>query len=183
MRLLRAGVAENAGDVETMGAELGRAQAEFERVGDAWGVAMTLFIESGRLILAADLDGAERALTRARDALAALNPEAAGGMLALRFADLRLRAGDLDGARRYAEQARERHDLGSDDLGFLQAMVARIAWLSGNVERAEHELRDARARIERRGPSLPQSGHGRALVEALAAVLAEAETGDFGDAE
>jgi predicted ATPase/DNA-binding SARP family transcriptional activator len=182
IRLIRAGMAENAGDVETMGAELGRAQAEFERVGDAWGVAMTLFIESGRLMLASDLEGAERALTQARAALATLGRDAAGGMLDVRFADLRLRRGDLDGARRYAADARERRDLGGDDMSFLEATVARIAWLSGDVELAERELREARERIARRGPSLPQSGHGRALVEGLSAVLA-AERGDSAEAD
>jgi hypothetical protein len=182
VRLLRAGTAENDGDVETMGAELGRAQAEFERIGDRWGVAMTMVIESGRLMLAADLEGAERALTRARDALAMLNQEGATGMLDLRFADLRLRRGDLAGARRYAAQARERSDLGADDMAFLQATAARIAWLSGDLEGAARELRDARERIARRGPSLPQAGHGRALVEALSAVLA-AEQGELAEAD
>jgi tetratricopeptide (TPR) repeat protein len=182
VHLLRAGKAENDGDIETMGAELGKAQAEFEQVGDRYGVAMAMFIESGRLMLAGDLEGAETALEQAREALERLGPQTAAGMLDLRVADLRLRRGDYEGALEFARQAQEQRDLGSDEIAFLQAMLARIAWLEGDLETAERELAEARERIERRGPTLPQSNHGRALVEGLSASLA-AQSGDFAAAE
>ena len=178
VHLLRAGKAENDGDIETMGAELGRAQAEFELVGDAYGLAMSMFIESGRLMLASDLEGAESALGYARDALERLGPETAAGMLDLRVADLRLRRGDFEGAREFARKALERRNLGSDETLFLQALQARIAWLVGDVEGAQRDLAAAHERIEARGPTLPQSDHGRALIESLSATLA-AEAGDL----
>ncbi len=178
VHLLRAGKSENDGDIETMGAELGRAQAEFEQVGDAYGLAMVMFIESGRLMLADDLEGAESALDQARGALERLGPETAAWMLDLRVADLRLRRGDYEGARTFAHQALERRDLGGDETLFLEAMQARIAWLAGDPEGAERLLAEARERMEARGPTLPQSRHGAALIEGLSATLA-AETGDL----
>ena len=178
IRMLAAGRAENAGDLQTVAVELAAARRGFEALGDAWGLAMALFLESGRLMLEGELEGAEEALTTARDAMERFSPENAAGMLDLRIADIRLRLGDLDGARELARQARGRRDLGGDDTAWVQAMQARIAWLSGDVEGAQAELDDARERLARHGSGLPQQGHGRALVEALAATLA-AESGDL----
>ena len=61
-------------------------------------------------------------------------------------------------------------------------MQARVAWLSGDLDGARAELVDARERLARRGSSLPQQGHGQALIEGLMASL-EAESGDFEAAE
>ena len=57
-------------------------------------------------------------------------------MIDLRIADVRMRRGDLDGARELAQRARGRRDLGRDDLAFVQAMQARIAWLAGDLDAA-----------------------------------------------
>jgi ATP/maltotriose-dependent transcriptional regulator MalT len=103
-------------------------------------------------------------------------------MLDLRVADLRLRRGDHAGALEYARKAQGRRDLGSDEIAYLEAMLARIACLSGDLQTAERELASARERIARRGPTLPQSNHGRAIVEGLSATLA-AQAGDFEAAE
>jgi len=103
VHLLRAGKAENDGDIETMGAELGGRRAEFELVGDAYGLAMSMFIESaGRLMLASDLEGAEKALGSARDALERLGPETAAGMLDCGWPTCDCAVGDFEGAREFA---------------------------------------------------------------------------------
>jgi hypothetical protein len=139
---------------------------------------MARFLEANRLLLIGELEVAEQTLEAAREAMEVFSPENAAGMIDLRLADVRLRLGDLDGARELAARARSRRDLGSDDVAFVQAMQARIAWLSGDLEGARAELLDARERLARRGSSLPQQGHGQALVEGLMATLA-AESGDF----
>lgn len=180
VHMLAAGRAENAGELETVGPELAAARAGFEELGDDWGLAMARFLESGRLMLEGDLGGSEAALTAAGEAMARFNPES--GMLEVRMADIRLRLGDLDGARELAARARGRRDVGGDDTALIQSMLARIAWLSGDLEGARAELADARERLARHGSSLPQQGHGRALVEGLAATVA-AEAGDFEAAE
>jgi tetratricopeptide (TPR) repeat protein len=165
-----------------MGSELTAARAAFAEVGDTWGLAMALFLESGRLMLGGELEAARRTLADAQDALGGLNPETGAGMLDLRMAEVLLRLGDVDRAREHALRARERRDLGTDDTAFVQATLARIAWIAGDLEAARAELADARERLERRGPALPEQGHGRALIDALAAIV-DAETGALDDAE
>ena len=64
----------------------------------------------------------------------------------------------------------------------MQATQARVEWLAGDLDAAAAELADARARIARSDRSLPQAGHGQALVEALSASLA-AQAGDFEQAD
>jgi tetratricopeptide (TPR) repeat protein len=182
LHLLRAGQAENEGDVETMGSELAAARAGFADVGDAWGLAMALFMESGRLMLGGALEQAQRTLVHAQDALEGLNADTGAGLLDLRIADVLLRLGDVDGARERARHARERRDLGSDDTAFVQAMLARIAWVAGDLEAARAELTDAYERLRRHGFSLPEHGHGRALIDALAAIV-DADDGELEAAE
>jgi predicted ATPase/DNA-binding SARP family transcriptional activator len=178
IRMLAAGRAENAGSLDEMAVDLAAAKAGFEALGDSWGLAMARFLESGRLLLVGELEAAETTLEAARAAMEVFSPENAAGMLDVRIADIRLRLGDLDGARELARRARGRRDLGGDDTAFVQTMQARIAWLSGDLEGAQAELDDARERLARHGSGLPQQGHGRALVEGLAATLA-AERGEF----
>ena len=182
IRMLAAGRAENEGSLDDMALDLAAAQEGFEALGDSWGLAMARFLESGRLLLVGDLEAAEATLERARVAMEAFSPENAAGMIDVRVADIRLRRGDLDGARELARRARGRRDLGGDDIAFVQTMQARVAWLSGDLAGAQAELDDARERLARHSPGLPQQGHGRALVEALAATLA-AEREDFEEAE
>jgi predicted ATPase/DNA-binding SARP family transcriptional activator len=181
LHLLNAGRAENEGDVELMGAELGRARAAFAEVGDAWGLAMALILESGRLLVGGELRAANDLMGDAQAALEGLDADTGAGMLDARRADILLRLGEIDEARVRARRARERRDLGSDDLTFTQAQQARIEWVAGDLEAARAELEDARMRLERR-PPLSQQGHGRALIEALSAIVA-AETGALDDAE
>jgi predicted ATPase/DNA-binding SARP family transcriptional activator len=178
LHLLRAGHAENNGDIAGMGAELAEARARFEEVGDAWGLGMALFIESGRLMVEGELEAAKTAIGDAYRALEGLNPETGGGMLDFRLADILLRQGDIDGARERAWRARNRRNLGTDDTAFAQALIAGIECVAGNFEAARAELADARERLERKPPSLPEQGHGRALIEAYGAVV-EAGLGDL----
>ncbi len=180
--MLAAGRAENAGSLDAMRAELAIAREGFEELGDSWGLAMARFLEANRQLLVGDLEAAQHSLEEAREAMEVFSPENAAGMIDLRLADVRLRAGDLDGARELAQRARSRRDLGSDDVAVVQAMQARVAWLAGDLEGARAELIDARERLARRGSSLPQQGHGEALIEGLMASL-EAESGDFEAAE
>jgi predicted ATPase/DNA-binding SARP family transcriptional activator len=182
LHLLHAGRAENDGDVEAMAAALGQARSAFAAVGDAWGLSMALFLDSGRLMLSGELEEARRTVGEAQAQLDGLDPHTGGGMLDVRMADVLLRLGDVAGARERAQRAHERRDLGSDDTAFVQAMLARVAWVAGDVDGARAELADARERLDRRGPILAEQSHGRALIEALSAIL-DAEAGELDDAE
>jgi tetratricopeptide (TPR) repeat protein len=182
LHLLDAGKAENDGEVAEMGGALAAARAEFAAVGDAWGLAMALFIESGRELVDGRLEAARDALAQAAAALEGLDPDTGAGMLDVRMSDVLLRLGDLAGARERAERALARHDMGSDDTSFVRAMVARIALAAGDADTARAVLADAAERIERRGNVLPQYAHGKAMVESLGAIVAS-RAGELEEAE
>jgi predicted ATPase/DNA-binding SARP family transcriptional activator len=182
LHLLNAGRAENEGEIEAMGTELATARAKFAEVGDGWGLAMALFIESGRHLVSGRLDAARASLDEAQQALEGLDTDVGGGMLDVRMADIHLRQGDLAGARERALAALSRRDVGGDDAVFVEAMLARIDWLSGDLAGGRARLEEARERIARRGPILPQYAHAQATLEALSALLA-AEAGEFDEAE
>ena len=180
--IFSAGRAENEGDIEAMGEHLASGREQLTAVGDSFALGMSLFLESGRLMLIGDLEAAESVLEEVREALASLSPDAIGGMIDLRIADVRMRRGDLTGAREFVLRSRLGRDVGRDDLAFIQSVQARIEWLDGNLDAAEAELVDALARLDRGPAPLPQSSHGHALVHAIAACVA-ADRGDFSDAD
>ncbi len=180
--IFSAGRAENEGDIEAMGEHLASGREQLTAVGDSFALGMSLFFESGRLMLIGDLEAAENVLEEVREALATLSPDAIGGMIDLRIADVRLRRGDLTGAREFVLRSRLGRDVGRDDLAFIQSVQARIEWLDGNLDAAEAELVDALSRLERGPAPLPQSSHGHALVHAIAADVA-ADRGNFTDAD
>ena len=176
--IFSAGRAENEGDIEAMGEHLASGREQLTAVGDSFALGMSLFLESGRLMLVGDLEAAEGVLEEVREALATLSPDAIGGMIDLRIADVRMRRGDLDGAREFVLRSRLGRDVGRDDLAFIQSVQARIEWLDGDLDAADAELVDALARLDRGPAPLPQSSHGHALVHAIAACVA-ADRGDF----
>jgi predicted ATPase/DNA-binding SARP family transcriptional activator len=182
LHLLNAGRSENEGEIEAMGDELATARAKFAAIGDAWGLAMALFIDSGRHLVSGRLDAARAALDEGKQALDGLDTDVGGGMLDVRMADIRLRQGDLAGARELALGALSRRDVGGDDAVFVEAMVARIDWLSGDLPGARARVDEARERIARRGRVLPQYAHAQAVLEALSALLA-VEAGELDEAE
>jgi len=179
-RLFAAGRAENGGEQEAVAVELAAARAGFDELGDSWGLAMTLFLESSRLLITGDLERAEAAATAAAQSLARFSSES--GMLALHLADIRIRRGDLAGARELTRRAQEQPALGGDDTAFLQALQARIAYLDGDLEEAARVVAEARERLARGGPTAPRQGHGRAMLAAIGATVA-ARSGDFAEAE
>jgi hypothetical protein len=143
---------------------------------------MALFIDSGRHLVHGRLEEARAALEEANRAIEGLGTDIGDGMLDVRMADIRLRQGDLADARELALGALSRRDIGGDDAVFVEAMLARIEWLAGDLPAARVRLEEARERISRRGPVLPQYAHAQATLEGLTAVLA-AQAGELDEAE
>ena len=177
--IFSAGRAENEGDIEAMGEHLASGREQLTAVGDSFALGMSLFLESGRLMLIGDLEAAEGVLEEVREALASLSPDAIGGMIDLRIADVRMRRGDLD------RRARVRAALAPGaGRGPRRPRVHPVrcrpgsSGSTGDLDAAEAELADALARLDRGPAPLPQSSHGHALVHAIAACVA-ADRGDF----
>jgi hypothetical protein len=177
--LMRAQLAENQGDQVHMRADLERAAAMFRELGDDWALAMTLSSLAGTLSLVDELDEAETVLDEAMNLLEQLNGSSGTGLLRMRMAEIRVRRHDIAGARALAERALEEGDIGGrDDVVFVRAMAARLAWLDGDLEAFREQVADTAERLAQLGPMRPEQGHAKALVEALQAGVAM-EEGDL----
>ncbi len=177
--LLFAGArAENLGEAEQTREHLAAALAGFASVGDRWGASLTLTLESGRRVAIGDLDGAEEAAARARDAIDELSPAAAIWVIDLRLADVALRRGELAAAREHVQRVIASTSVGGDDRLFATTQLALIALAAGDPEAARRELRGTRALLaEDRGPGRPDRGHLRAISTSLQALI-ELAAGD-----
>ncbi len=176
--MMRAHFAENHGDQVHMRSDLELAVAAYRELGDHWARAMALSSLAGTLSVVDDLDGAETALDEATALLDTLSGTAGSGMLRMRLSDIRVRRGDIAGARELAEEAVQDSDLDRDRAVVGYASVARLAWLDGDFEALRAQNAEAERRLERLGELRPEQGHAKALVEAMQALVA-LEDGDL----
>ncbi|WP_116449937.1 BTAD domain-containing putative transcriptional regulator [Blastococcus litoris] len=116
-RLARVLYAENDGDVDTVRREADAAVAEWEAIDDRWGLAAALSSRGLVRTVDGDLLGAVEDYERARECIRALGSDTSDDVLVtMRLADLRLRAGDVEGARRHAEVMRAQPSAGRGRL-------------------------------------------------------------------
>jgi predicted ATPase/DNA-binding SARP family transcriptional activator len=180
--LLRAGMAENAGELGDMRGHLDAALAGFRALGDRWGMAIGLTLRAGTAVMHGDLDAADIALEEAREQLDELDPAGGVGIIALRLADVALRRGDLPAARRHATEARDRREVGSDDRAFASAMLARVLLAEGDPAGARAELTNAAERLGWARAVRPEFAHAQTIVLAVEATVRQAG-GDLDGAE
>jgi tetratricopeptide (TPR) repeat protein len=180
LELFAGGQAENDGDLDGTRAHLEAAVAAYRELGDRWGLAMALTLETGWLIPVGQLDRAEAALVEARAALDELDSAAGAGLIDLRLAEVALRRGDPEAAR---ERVRRALDLlgGRDDRALAEATLARASWHAGDLEGARAALAAAAQQVERLGRGDPDP-HAAATAEAFAARV-ELAVGDPAVAE
>jgi predicted ATPase/DNA-binding SARP family transcriptional activator len=179
VRMFRASMAENSGAVEAMRADTELALAEFEEIGDRWGIASTLRGVATLHTLDGRLDEAVQAYRRALDLSAELQSREDEGFLLARLADLELRRGNIEQARRYvcaAQASAEEHGAPIEAL-FTLAMLGAVERQAGNVEHARELQRDAMRRITAMPREHPAQGHVRAILLSVASRIA------FDDAE
>jgi predicted ATPase/DNA-binding SARP family transcriptional activator len=180
-RMYRSTYRANVGRMDGAEADCAEALAEFRAIGDAWGVAVTLYQMAEFASLRGDHATAVAALEEAEQAGRALDAWGdlpyIGGTLAL----ARARAGDIEGARadlRRAERAaaaRPRMRGGGDE--WLLFFGAEVALRTGDVAAAVRGCEAGLATAAGKGEAWSVSI--RALTQArLAMIVLEAE-GDF----
>lgn len=108
LHALRAGAAQNAGDMDVLGVESAKALEMFEMIGDPWGTGFASQLRSEWLVLADRLDEALAVIDRSEDAIRGLTStpdllqqeaQAVGILLRLgRLDHARQRAADIDRA-------------------------------------------------------------------------------------
>ncbi len=178
--MFRANIAENAGDIDGMRADIDAALAEFRRLGERWGLGNTL---RGRALihtLDGELEQAEAAYAEAFELMAQLKSHEDEAFLLVRLADIALRRGDPQRAR-VLIGGRGR-DGGADRVGDrvgLHDEHGRRDRAAGRRprDRAVAAAAGDEARRRRCRPVTPAMQHGRTIVLVLSARLA------FGDGE
>jgi predicted ATPase/DNA-binding SARP family transcriptional activator len=174
VRMFRANLAENEGNVEAMRRETETALAEFRRLGERWGLASTLRGYAHLCTLDGRLDDARAAYEEALELAGQLNSREDEGYLLGRLADVELRRGDVDSARRYVLRARttaEEHGSPWESV-FTMAMLGSIEQQSGDADEARALQREAMRRVSAMPAGHPAQGHLRAVLLGVGARLA-----------
>ena len=166
IRTMRAAFFENAGDVDSMRVDVAASLADFETIGDRWGLATALNARGWIRALDGDTQGAIDDYRQAIEYFTALGGREDNLMAHIRLATLYARIGDHEAAHHSLDQAR-----GGDDGGphtvvrqlIIDGAEAALNELEG--DRAGAQIRAARLRQEvlDRGPSHWMGGHIAAL--------------------
>ncbi|HET8583705.1 MAG TPA: BTAD domain-containing putative transcriptional regulator [Jatrophihabitans sp.] len=162
VRMFRANLAENSGDVETMRAETDGALAEFRRLGERWGAASTLRGQAQLYALDGRLDEAVEAYLEGLQLQGELASREDEGFLFGRLADLELRRGNTDRAREYLQRARdsaERHGGGAWESVFMLTMLSAVERQVGNAEEARRLHAEAMRNVTAAPVGHPAYGH------------------------
>ena len=171
LRSLRAAVAENGGDVESLRVDAEQAVREFRELGDRWGLANSLQMLAQVKTVSGEIDDAIATYEEALGLVVEMGAREDQALMHVRMADLRMRNGDMDEARRLVEVA----DRMSEATGsvmetlFARAVMAEFARLDGDMPEARR-LRDESLRtLGEISPAHPIQGHGKAIILAIAA--------------
>jgi hypothetical protein len=170
--LARAQIAENNGDVEGTRANLRSALAGSREVGDRWAYGIALMSWGTLRTLEGELDDARRSLETARGLFAELNEGNDQMLLLLRLADVRARAGDLEGALELCEASRRQAAPGGEQAAISLAAAARLEARAdpARIPALRAELAAALAGLK--GGGAPGRTHGRALMLGAMGALA-----------
>jgi ATP/maltotriose-dependent transcriptional regulator MalT len=180
IRATRAFFAENEGQLADMRADIDSAYQDFAAIGDRWGLSSVLTARGGVRTLDGDHDGAiedyERALRYANE----LGSSDDDSLIQLRLAGLRLRVGDLAGARSTAEGVRDaiaNRSQGIERGMFVDGVLMMIVLYEGDLATATAMAEDARRRVALTPTSFIH-GHMSASVGGLTAQVA-IQSGDL----
>ncbi|MFG1962405.1 BTAD domain-containing putative transcriptional regulator [Nonomuraea sp. NPDC049028] len=183
-RMFRAQFAENAGEFDTMRADVEAALACFRQADDRWGQATVLPMRAQQRQYDDDLDGALADLREAQSLAGefgslSLSDEV---FLHLRWIDLHLRRGDTDSTIAMVGSARELAlRAASPELSALvDAWEAAFRVRRGDLDRARDLLDDAERALL--GDTTFPGDHARALAGSVRAALC-LELGDLAGAE
>jgi predicted ATPase/DNA-binding SARP family transcriptional activator len=170
VRMFRAAMAENTGNVAGMRDDAETALAQFRAIGERWGMASSLGVLAQLKMMDSDLVGAVADLEEAL----ALTEQLAGHddalMLNMRLADLRIRTGDAAGARYAVEQMQSIADAApaGHQAIFVQVVMGEFARNAGDTATAHDLSNKAVARLGEFPAVHPAKGHVAAIVLAFA---------------
>jgi tetratricopeptide (TPR) repeat protein len=164
---MRATFAENMGDLEMMRSDVTAALLDFEEIGDRWGLSNALNSRGWIRSLEGDTEGAIADYERALECIHALGGEEDDLLVQLRLAGLRLRTGDVRGARSHLTAARRNGD--NSVMGPMRRLIvdgadAHLLVMEGRVDAALAICDRLRSALADRGEVPWMRGHLSSLV-------------------
>ena len=175
VRIMRANFAENKGDTAAMRADVDAALVDFESIGDRWGIATCLNSRAWLRSLESDVAGALADYERAQRQLREMQANEDDLMLLLRLAGLRVRIGDLDGARRDLALAASPGSGGPQSASrrmLADSILAVVEVTAGNAAAAADICRRLRNELDGQTGTEWMRGHIVAVVRSATAAVA-----------
>ena len=174
VRTMRAGFAENVGDLDSMRVDVDAALEDFEVIGDRWGLATALNSRAWIRTLVGELAGAVEDYERALKYLRVLGSDDDDLLVHLRLSGLKVRMGDLRGAYESLQIAR------GDESGahgvvrrvFADGVEAHLLLSMGDEAGAMAICDQLRATLHKREPAPYMRGHMAALTLSVTAAFA-----------
>ncbi len=144
LRMMRAFIAENAGDAAAMRESLALAHEGFAELGERWGLGTTLSALGNVRLTDGDLEGALEAYEASSQMMQQLSSLDDAAQVVIRMAMVRARKGDVEVARKELRQVM----LDQSDQGSV-VWAAYAAAALADLERQEGDFEQARALLER----------------------------------
>ncbi len=167
VRTMRASFAENSGDLESMRTDVAAALGDFETIGDRWGLSTALNSRAWIRTLDGDSYGAIADYERAVGYLNEIGGQEDDLLVHLRLCGLRIRIGDLGGAKKSLDAARGIGATGPHAAArqmFADGAQAYLLLLEGDTVGALEITARLRRGIGSRGESPWMRGHVAAMV-------------------
>jgi len=173
MRTFRASMAENAGDLESMRADVELALKAFRGLGERWGIANTLQVLGQLELMEGNLSAAADAYREALELATAVGSREDLAAMRLRLADILIRLGQPDAALEQGRLARETtYEPGSAlEVLFTSAVEVEIARNIGDIATAKARSAEAIEGLRKLPSVHPVHSHGMAIVLATAVKL------------
>jgi predicted ATPase len=174
VRMFRANIAENAGDIAQMRVDTSEALRELRLLGERWALANTLRTAALLHTYDGELDAAQEDYGEALELMQQLGSRDDETFLRVRLADLAARRGDLDAAREQVRLARISSEYSGSAMEavFTLAIAAGIDLQVGDVAAAKGDYEQALRRYEALPALHPAMSHSGALLHAVGTALA-----------
>jgi predicted ATPase/DNA-binding SARP family transcriptional activator len=170
-RILRSGLADNAGDPAATRHHAELALEQFRAIGDRWGMAEALCAVGLQDTYAGDHDRAAEAYAEAIGFIREIGSTEDEARALMWLADLRIRQGDLPAARQTARQAVALTESGGSlvQRTFTLAVAATVERLAGDLTRAGELQQKVLGLLDRLPIGHPAMRHGEAMARGIAA--------------
>jgi predicted ATPase len=178
-RLLRSGLADNSGDPALMQHHAELALEQFRVLGDRWGISSALCAVAQQHTYAGEHDRAAAEYAEAIELIREIGSTEDESRALIWLADLRIRQGDLEGARRTARHAVALTEASGSlvQRTFTLAIAATVERLAGDLPRARELQQQVLGWLDRLSAGHPAMRHGEAMARGIAAGI-DLDSGD-----